>query len=334
MSVLRSLTILSLAVLSVIPCPAKKMSKYLFAYFTGNAPEQEQICFAVSDDGLNYTPLNGGKPIVGSDSIARAHGVRDPHILRCRDGWFRMVVTDMRSSLGWSSNRGMVLLRSRDLIHWEHHTVHFPDRFRGTHFAGVTRVWAPQTIYDKAADKYLVYFSLLTEDGSIPYDRVYWCYANADFSQLESEPQILFDFQAPAIDTDIVQAEDGLYHLFFKTEADGSHKGIRRYTFSDLHHPETWTLHDGFCETTKEDVEGAGVFPLIGGGWCLMYDCYRSGHYQFTRSDDLQSFTFVQNTATTGSFTPRHGTVIQISRKEYNRLLKAFTSPQPSCHRE
>lgn len=316
--------IFSLLILAVLPCSAKKMSHYLFAYFTGNAPEQEQICYAVSNDGFNYTPLNDGKPIVGSDSIALAKGVRDPHILRCKDGWFRMVVTDMRSSLGWASNRGMVLMRSRDMIHWQHHAVHFPERFSGTNFAHVTRVWAPQTIYDEAAGKYMVYFSLLTDDGSIPYDRVYWCYANADFSGLESEPQVLFDFHAPSIDTDIVQDKDGLYHLFFKTEADGSHKGIRQYTFRDLHQPETWTLHDGFCETTKDDVEGAGVFPLIGGGWCLMYDCYRNGHYQFTKSDDLMHFTFVQNTETRGHFTPRHGTVIQITKKEYQRLLKIF----------
>ncbi len=326
---LPQLTILFLALLTAMPCPAKKMAKYLFAYFTGNAPEQEQICYAISNDGFNYTPLNSGKPIIASDSIALAHGVRDPHILRCHDGWYRMVATDMRSSLGWSSNRGIVLLRSRDLIHWEHHRVHFPDRYHGTHFASVTRVWAPQTIFDKEAGKYLVYFSLLTDDGSIPYDRVYWCYASPDFSGLEGEPQVLFDFHAPAIDTDIVQTSDGLYHLFFKTEADGSHKGIRQYTFRQLHRPETWTLHEGFCETTTDNVEGAGVFPLIGGGWCLMYDCYTSGHYQFTRSDDLRTFTFVQNTETTGAFTPRHGTVIPITRKEYRRLLKAFPPDQP-----
>ena len=300
------------------------MKAYLFAYFTGNRPAEEQICFAISNDGFNYTPLNGGQPIIGSDSIARAKGVRDPHILRSEDGWFRMVVTDMRSSLGWASNRGMVLMRSRDMIHWEHHTVHFPEVYAGTNFANVTRVWAPQTIYDEQAGKYMVYFSLLTDDGSIPYDRVYWCYANDDFSALEGKPQVLFDFKAPSIDTDIVKDESGLYHLFFKTEADGSHKGIRQFTFKDLHKPETWTLHDGYCETTKNDVEGAGVFPLIGGGWCLMYDCYRNGHYQFTKSDDLMKFTFIQNTETKGTFTPRHGTVIQISKAELKRLKKMW----------
>lgn len=303
---------------------AMTASHYLFVYFTGNAPEKEQICYAVSDDGFNYTPLNDGKPIIGSDSIARSKGVRDPHILRCSDGWYRMTVTDMRSSLGWSSNRGLVLMRSRDLVHWEYHTVHFPDRFAGTGFANVTRVWAPQTCYDEKAGKYMVYFSLLTNDGTIPYDRVYWCYANDDFSALEGEPKVLFDFGAPSIDSDIVKDEDGLYHLFFKTEADGKHKGIRQYVFKDLHKPETWKLLDGFCETTKSDVEGAGVFPLINGGWCLMYDCYRDHYYQFTKSNDLRNFTFVQNTKTEGVFTPRHGTVIQISHDEYQRLQVSF----------
>jgi hypothetical protein len=117
---------------------------------------------------------------------------------------------------------------------------------------------------------------------------------------------------------------EGYFPVSVKTEADGRHKGIKQYTFTDLHSPETWTLHDGFCETTKSDVEGAGVFPLIGGGWCLMYDCYRDGYYQFTKSDDLKHFTFVQNTETKGLFTPRHGTVIQITKKEYKRLQKAF----------
>ncbi len=312
---------------SVSDCNAKKqpkMKKYLFAYFTGNAPEKEQIHFAVSDDGFNYTPLNGGNPIINSDTIAIAKGVRDPHILRGEDGMFYMVVTDMRSRQGWTSNRGIVLMRSKDLVNWEHHTVHFPERFKGTNFANSIRVWAPQTIYDKKAGKYMVYFSLLSNDGTIPYDKVFYCYANADFSDLETEPKVLFDYKEPAIDTDIVQDENGTYHLFFKTEQDRQHKGIRKYTFTDIHSPETWKLRDGFCEVTKSDVEGACVFPLIKGGWCLMYDCYRDHHYQFAKSKDLDTFKFVQNTATTDAFNPRHGTTIQITKDEYNRLLKAF----------
>lgn len=325
MKFLKTLRCLVLAsILAAFATHSEAHNKYLFVYFTGNDPQQEQIMYAVSDDGINYTPLNGGRPVVASDTIAMTGCVRDPHILRTNSGEFLMVATDMRSSLGWASNRGIVLMKSRDLVHWQHHTVNFPEKYAGMNFANVTRVWAPQTIYDRKSGRYMVYFSLLTNDGSIPYDRVYWAYANSDFSDLDGEPQVLFDFHAPAIDTDIVQDGSGEYHLFFKTEQDGAHKGIRQYVFTDLHNPDSWTLLDGYCEQTKDNVEGSCVFPLIGGGWCLMYDCYMNGHYQFTHSDDLRTFRWVADTKTEGAFTPRHGTVIQITPREYKRLLKSF----------
>lgn len=292
---------------------------YLFTYFTGNAPEHEQICYALSNDGWNYTPLNGGRPVIASDSIARTKCVRDPHILRGEDGWFYQVVTDMRSSLGWSSNRGMVLMRSRDLLHWEHHTIHFPDRYKGTMFANVVRVWAPQTIYDETVGKYMVYFSILTDDGSCPYDRVYYVYANDDFSDFVGEPKVLFDVKDAAIDTDIVRDDDGLYHVFFKTEGQRQ-KGIKQFITPDLHDLSKWELQPGFCQDTDKAVEGAGVFRLFDGTWVLMYDCYTSYHYQFCKSTDLRTFKQVQDTQTTGAFTPRHGTVIAITRSEHELL--------------
>ena len=51
-----------------------------------------------------------------------------------------------------------------------------------------------------------------------------------------------------------------------------------------------------------------------------MYDCYANGYYQFCKSNDLENFTFVQNTLTKGDFTPRHGSVMQITSAERKRL--------------
>ncbi|MBQ4294126.1 MAG: family 43 glycosylhydrolase, partial [Prevotella sp.] len=164
-----------------------EMVAYLFTYFNSNAPEDEQICYALSDDGYNFTPLNHGAPVITSDTIALTQCVRDPHILRCEDGkTFYMVATDMRSSLGWSSNRGMVLLKSTDLVHWQHSTINFPTRYTKA-WKNVIRVWAPETIYDRRAGKYMVFYSLRTSDpGS--FDKIYYQYANSDFTDLEGEP--------------------------------------------------------------------------------------------------------------------------------------------------
>lgn len=297
-------------------------SHYLFAFFPSNT--DENIYYALSDNGYDYTVINQGKPVFTAEGNTVMGGLRDPHILRGEDGRFYMVATDMRSALGWSSNRGMVLMRSDDLVNWTCSQVHFPTRYAGTYFANVTRVWAPETIYDPVAGKYLVYFSILTNDGVVTYDKVFYAYANEDFTDLEGEPVYFYDRGGATIDMDIVYNEnDGLYHAFYKNEGAG---GICQVTASSLTAPageegSQWGTPSGTLQQTTEAVEGAGIFRLINSDdWILMYDCYMNGHYQFCSSPDLFQFTFRKNTATQGAFTPRHGTVIPITEDEYQIL--------------
>ena len=308
--------------------PNEKKVAYLFTYFTGNAPDKEQICYALSDDGYNYTPLNGGNPVISSDTIAYTQCVRDPHILRCEDGkTFYMVVTDMKSSLGWASNRGMVLLKSTDLVNWQHSAINFPTKYP-KQWGNVTRVWAPETIFDRNAGKYMVFYSLRTNDED-SFDRIYYSYVNDDFTDLEDEPQYLFDRGTATIDGDIVyNPSDGLYHLFFKSEGG---RGIFQATSKTLTAEpgkplgSQWTVHEAHVDQTEVQVEGVGVCQSIDGkSWIVMYDCYTSHYYQFCKSPDLKHFEVVQNTATEGKFTPRHGTIIPITQAEKDRLIAAF----------
>ena len=218
-------------------------------------------------------------------------------------------------------------MRSDDLINWETSTVHFPTRYAGTYFANVTRVWAPETIYDPVAGKYMIYFSILTNDGKVPYDKVFYAYANEDFTDLEGTPTYFYDRGSATIDMNIVYNEnDSLYHAVYKNEGSG---GICQVTATTLTPPDgapegsQWSAPSGTLQQTTEAVEGAGIFRLIDSDdWILMYDCYSNGHYQFCSSPDLVNFTFRKNTATSGSFTPRHGTVIPITESEYQLLLK------------
>lgn len=105
---------------------------YLFTYFTGNHISEEAVCYAVSTDGYTYWALNDNKPVIDSKIISSTGGVRDPHILRCEDGkTFYMVVTDMVSDNGWDSNRAMVLLKSTDLVNWNHSVINMQKRYAG-----------------------------------------------------------------------------------------------------------------------------------------------------------------------------------------------------------
>ncbi len=296
-----------------------KYSAYLFAYFTGNNKSEEAIRFALSSDGFNYRSLNGNQPVISSEKISSTGGVRDPHILRGADGkTFYMVATDMVSAKGWSSNRAMVLLKSTDLVNWTSSVVNIQKRFPGNE--ELLRVWAPQTIYDPEAGKYMIYFSM--KHGNDP-DKIYYAYANADFTDLETVPKQLFfsPTNGSCIDGDIIYHK-GKYHLFFKTEGDGA--GIKKAVSKQL--TGGYVLGKDYVDQTDDAVEGSGTFPLIHSKyWVLMYDVYMKGKYQFTKSKDLEKFKVVDNEVTM-NFHPRHGTVIRITSEEAERLVQQWGS--------
>jgi arabinoxylan arabinofuranohydrolase len=295
----------------------QKHTTYLFAYFTGNSKSEEAIRFALSTDGYNYRALNNNQPIISSEKISSTGGVRDPHILRGADGkTFYMVATDMVSALGWSSNRAMVLMKSTDLINWTSSVVNIQKRFPGND--SLLRVWAPQTIYDPQAKKYLIYFSM--KHGKDP-DKIYYAYANSDFTDLEAKPKQLFfsPTNGSCIDGDIV-SKDGKYYLFFKTEGHGN--GIKIAVSDKL--TEGYVLRDKYVQQTKDPVEGAGVFKLNNADeYILMYDLYTTGKYQFTRTKDLENFKVVDEEVTM-NFHPRHGTVMPITKDEAERLVSKW----------
>ncbi|GGF21888.1 family 43 glycosylhydrolase [Echinicola rosea] len=311
--------LLALGIVLTLSCTSssEEPEAYLFAYFTGNGPGQEAVHFAISKDGFDYRALNDNQPVISADSISKRGGVRDPHILRGEDGKFYMVLTDLYvPEDGWT-NQGMVFLTSDDLVHWEHSTVFIPALFPEK-FGNVSRVWAPQTIYDPAAGKYMVYFSM--KQGDDP-DIIYYAYANEDFTSLETTPQQLFFHpeNKSCIDGDIVE-KDGKYHLFFKTEGHGN--GIKKAVADQL--TGAYKMEENYLQQTKEAVEGSGIFKLNDSEkYILMYDVYIKGGYQFTESTDLEHFEVIDDQVNM-NFHPRHGSVLPITLEEAKRLENAY----------
>lgn len=294
---------------------------YLFTYFTGNHMNEEAVHYAVSMDGYSYWTLNDNKPIIDSKVISSTGGVRDPHILRCEDGKsFYMVVTDMVSDNGWDSNRGMVLLKSTDLVNWSHSIINMQKRYSGQE--KLKRVWAPQTVYDPEVKKYMVYWSMKYGDGA---DIIYYAYANDEFTDLIGEPKPLFlpENGRSCIDGDIVY-KDGIFHLFYKTEGHGN--GIKVATTHSLTSGK-WKEEPDYKQQTADAVEGAGTFKLINQDkYVLIYDVYMKGKYQFTETTDLKNFKVIDNDIKM-NFHPRHGTIIPITRNELKDITDKWGKP-------
>lgn len=133
---------------------------YLFVYFTGNSIDGEKIRFAVSDgnNALWWRDLNGGRPVL--ESTLGTRGLRDPFILRAKDGKrFFLLATDLSTGrTGWGGataqgSRFLEIWESPDLVHWgaqRHVLVSGPE-------AGMT--WAPEASYDPTIDAYVVYWT-------------------------------------------------------------------------------------------------------------------------------------------------------------------------------
>lgn len=293
---------------------------YLFAYFTGNGEKQEQLFFALSEDAQDWYALNKGRAIVAADSISNSGGIRDPHILRgAKDDGFYIVTTDMNTAKnGWVENPGIVLMHSNDLIHWTHARIHLSNDYP-EHFGDAYWVWAPQTIYDRKAVKYLIYFTLQRTDRKSLI--TYAAYANADFTGFEAEPTVLFEAKYGSIDNDIIE-KDGRFYLFYKGNIKDDNgketkSGIQVARSKKLWGPykEDHQFLDVYAGTSTH-VEGSSVFPLNdGSGWVLMYDLYGAGRYEYQLSKDLKTFS-QEPLSFRKDFTPRHGSVISLTADE------------------
>ena len=303
---------------------------YLFAYFEGGGDKnlQEQLRFAVSEDAQNWYALNGNRPIIASDSISESGGIRDPHILRGEDGCYYIVATDMNvMKYGWKENPGIVLMKSSDLVNWTHGKVVLAKDY-AKNFGDAYWVWAPQTIYDRKARKYMIYFTLQRSDRKSLI--TYYAYANKDFTGFESEPKVLFSAKYGSIDNDIIY-KDGTYHLFYKGNTKDERgkevkNGIQQAFSKKLKGPykEDFEYMDAYAGT-RTHVEGSSVFPLHDGSgkWVLMYDLYSSGRYEYQTSSDLMTWT-KEPQSFRKDFFPRHGSVISVTKEELERVQQKW----------
>ena len=124
-------------------------SAYLFAYFKGEGLAQgEQIYFAISRDGLNWTDLNEGKPVLTSSLGEK--GVRDPFIMRSADGnKFFVIATDLKiyGNNDWTAaqtigSQSVMIWESSDLVNWSE------QRMCQVAPRGAGCTWAPEAFYD------------------------------------------------------------------------------------------------------------------------------------------------------------------------------------------
>lgn len=307
--------------------------KQTYGYLNCHMSDRGQwTAYALSQDGQHYHDLLQGDSIFSPWEMAGIEGgTRDAYICRRHDNkGYLMVTTDMHNGatkrlkkLDTWNNYGINLLHSKDLIHWESTTFDF-RKWQPS----VTRVWAPQVIWDDTyvwpdghKGGYMIYYSMLDPQRE-SYDRMYYSYADHDFTTI-TQPQLLFDWGYATIDADINWVEsDQQYHMMIKKE--GGTPGIFTTTAASLKGP--WPEPDETRYVNfegRKKCEGPSAFQLKGGKWQVGYIEYSSRPRHYRLCDADATITNFSNPRDIEGITgPQHGSFLRLTKKEYKRLQK------------
>ncbi|TWT89859.1 Glycosyl hydrolases family 43 [Pseudobythopirellula maris] len=307
----------------------KDFAGYAMVYFKD---ETHGAYLAVSRDGYSFTDVNDGDPVFLGEHLAEQHGVRDPHIARGPDGAFYLAMTDLHiygdrkgfrserwqrpeDAYGWGNNRALVLMKSHDLIHWTHAVYRVDSAFPELGDIGCT--WAPQTIYDPAEGKMMVYFTMRFRNGA---PNIYYAYANDDFTAFESTPQRLTDIDC--IDADIAVV-DGVYHMHYVA-------GGKVYYAKSDRLDQGYVARPGRIDPERVSTEAPNVFRRLDtGAYVLMYDVYagRPNNMGFSETTDFEHYThlgrFNEGVMKGVNFErPKHGAVTHLTESELAAVVE------------
>ncbi|WP_159884795.1 glycoside hydrolase family 43 protein [Paenibacillus puerhi] len=301
----------------------QRYDAYLFCYFTVEDQGGEQVYFSLSKDGLHWKDLNGGQPVLISN-IGEG-GVRDPFILRSPlDQKFYIIATDLRinAGKGWdvaknNGSRSIIIWESEDLIHWS------TERSVEVDLPGAGCVWAPESIYDESTSEHLIFWASMVEKDGNPPKQIIYSFRTKDFRSF-SKPEVYIERDNHIIDTTIIKADE-VYYRFSKDEAT---KCITLETGSSLSSSSFTYLHAPVL-VKIQGVEGPAIFKFNDRDeWCLLVDQYRAqkGYFPLV-SKDLSTGDFhilSENEYDMGHSLKRHGSVLNITRVEYETLLNTW----------
>ncbi len=346
---------------------------YLFGHFIGEGnAEGEQIYFAVSEDGLHFRDLNGGKPVLVSGIGEK--GVRDPYLCRSVEGdRFFLIATDLSiyNRGGWWQNEQgyydasttgspyLVLWQSRDLVNWTE-----PKLIKvAPENAGMA--WAPEMVWCEEIGEYVIFFASSIMDPSTKMkakpNAIYYV-TTKDFEAF-SETKLFIDCQNDVpggkgkireiIDTTVLKVGDWYYSASKDGDNAEENGGIRIMKTKTLLKPETWEkvldldelgldLSGQKCSTlTNSSLEGPELFCYNPKDWenpdipeyGLIADQYMCGAgYIPLKTTDLEdrdnskgSWKILsENEYSFDRLKKRHGTILNITKEELERLKAVF----------
>lgn len=303
--------------------PAKA---YLFAHMTRE--RYGVLYYSISLDGLRWRPVNGGRPVSadyhGHASIARGPGGRYYLVGNKSD--------DDPEIRFWVSD---------DLVRWQPFGTYRPDlKAIPGHPHALPRIGAPKLFYDKPSAQFVLTWHTPNVPGSDADPERYWAsqrtlyVVSKDLKRFAARPRRLLPWDMATIDTIIQPNDDGGYCAIIKDERYPSYnwvtgKTIRMSCAASLlgPYPEPGPpLSPNFREAPTL------IRAPNGADWLLYYEQYAGTSYGLSMAPRLKGPWFqVSGNSGVPAWNRfempagvRHGSMIAISRKQYDAILAAF----------
>jgi hypothetical protein len=300
---------------------------YLFAHMTRE--RYGALYYSVSLDGLHWRRINRGNPVSrdyhGHASIARGD-----------DGRYYLV--------GNQSDEDPLIRFwvSEDLIRWTVYATYQPDLANiPDHANALQRIGAPKLLFDTASKSFLLTWHTPNVSGAKEDPERYWAsqrtlyVTGKDLAKLPAKPKRLFAWNMATIDTIVQPNPAGGYCAIVKDERYPSYdwitgKTIRISCAADLlgPYPEPGpSLSPNFREAPTL------VRAPVSDDWLLYYEQYAGTSYGLSRAQRLEG-PWYQVSGNSGvpewnryemPAGTRHGSMVEISRGQYDAIVAAFS---------
>jgi hypothetical protein len=307
------------------PGEKPKTEAYLFAHMMDG--DYGRLYYSVSLDGLHWDMLNGGRRV-----FQEYHG--HASIAKGPDGKYYLV-----------GNRGdnapaINFWVSDDLITWKKYSDYTPDLKSVPDYSkALARIGAPKLFYDEASSQFLLTWHTPHDLGQTNIPEPYWASqrtlfaTSKDLKTFSAPPRKLFNWDMATIDVIVRKIGDDYYAIIkderYPTLDWTTGKTIRICKAKELLGPYS----EPGPSISPNFREAPTLIPSPNGkAWYLYYEQYPGVAYGLSVASSLDGPWF----QAAGNQQPdwdkyhlppkvRHGSMLPITRKEYDALVAAFS---------
>ena len=298
---------------------------YLFAHMTHN--DYGRLYYSVSLDGLHWQQLGNGSRIFED---YQGH----PDICKGPDGNYYLVGNESDAS------PDIRIWVSQNLINWSEHSVFTPDlKHTPGYPEALQRIGAPKLCYDSASGQFILTWHTPHKEGTKEDPERYWAsqrtlyVLSKDLRSFAGPPRLLFEWNMGTIDVIIRKIKDSYYAIL----KDEIYPSLYWVTGKTIRISKSPSLLGPYSEPSEPISPNFREAPMLIPSqndkiWYLYYEQYPGVSYGLSVSDNINGPWYQASGYTFHSDWDkyslpagvRHGSMITISRNEYDNLVNQF----------